>query len=200
VIDSERRYYHRRAAEYDHWYLGTGRFADRRRPGWFQELRALTSALGALAPARVLDVACGTGFLTRHLRGRVVGVDQSPAMLEVARARAPTVEFREGDALGLPFADRSFDRVLTGHFYGHLRRAGRERFLAEARRVADELVVVDSARRPGAPPDGQDERALSDGSRHRVYKRHFTPEDLLRELEGGRVLLSGQWFVAVISA
>jgi hypothetical protein len=34
-------------------------------------------------------VACGTAFLTRHLRGEVVGLDQSPAMVEVASARLP---------------------------------------------------------------------------------------------------------------
>jgi ubiquinone/menaquinone biosynthesis C-methylase UbiE len=50
-----------------------------------------------------------------------------------------------GDALRLPFADRSFDRVLTGHFYGHLGPDEREAFLREASRVAAEFVVVDSA-------------------------------------------------------
>jgi SAM-dependent methyltransferase len=43
---------------------------------------ALTAAL---EPIRTLDVACGTGFLPRHLRGDVVGIDQSPAMSEIAR-------------------------------------------------------------------------------------------------------------------
>ena len=70
-------YYDRRAPEYDEWWFGTGLHADRDRPGWEEEVDALIRALAALPPARTLDVACGTGFLTRHLPGEVVGLDQS---------------------------------------------------------------------------------------------------------------------------
>jgi hypothetical protein len=45
----------------------------------------------------------------------------------------------------LPFAAGAFDRLVTAHCYGHLVEADRLAFLAEARRVARELVVVDSA-------------------------------------------------------
>ena len=38
-----------------------------------------------------LDVACGTGFMTQHLPGRVVGLDQSLSMLQVARTRVPAL-------------------------------------------------------------------------------------------------------------
>jgi ubiquinone/menaquinone biosynthesis C-methylase UbiE len=55
------------------------------------------------------------------------------------------VTFVRGDAFWLPFPDSSFERVLTGHFYGHLEAPERQAFLAEARRVARELVIVDSA-------------------------------------------------------
>ena len=75
----------------------------------------------ALAPARTLDVACGTGFLTRHLRGEITALDQSERMLEIAAERVPEAMLVSGDALALPFADGSFDRLFTGHFYGHLR-------------------------------------------------------------------------------
>ena len=68
-------------------------------------------------------------------------------MLELASARVPDAGFVQSDALRLPFADGTFDRVFTSHFYGHLEEAERVRFLAEARRVAPELVVVDSALR-----------------------------------------------------
>jgi hypothetical protein len=51
--------------------------------------------------------------------------------------------------LHLPVARNSFERALSGHFYDHLPPAEREMFLGEARRVAAELVVVDSALRPG---------------------------------------------------
>jgi ubiquinone/menaquinone biosynthesis C-methylase UbiE len=94
-----REYYHRRAPEYDDWYLGSGRFHQEERPGFDGELAETTRVLAALRPARVLDVACGTGFLTRHLRGDIVGLDQSEAMLGIARNQVPTASFVQGDAL-----------------------------------------------------------------------------------------------------
>lgn len=70
-------YYDRRAPEYDEWYLGSGRFAERDRPGWDKEMEALRRTLEALPPAKTLDVACGTGFLTRHLPGEIVGLTRA---------------------------------------------------------------------------------------------------------------------------
>jgi ubiquinone/menaquinone biosynthesis C-methylase UbiE len=69
-----------------------------------------------LPAARTLDVACGSGFLTRHLRGVVVGVDQSAKMVALTQSRLPQGVAMVGDGLGLPFADRAFDRVITGTF------------------------------------------------------------------------------------
>jgi demethylmenaquinone methyltransferase/2-methoxy-6-polyprenyl-1,4-benzoquinol methylase len=192
-------YYDRRAPEYDHWYRGVGLYAERDRPGWHGEVDALVRALEGLPPARTLDVACGTGFLTRHLPGEVVGLDQSESMLEEARRQAPGATFVQGDALELPFEDASFGRVFTGHFYGHLEGADRERFLGEARRLAPELVVVDSALREDVEPEEQQERILNDGSRWEVYKRYFEPDALAAELGGGETLFAGRWFVAVRS-
>ena len=192
-------YYDRRAPEYDEWYRGVGQYAERDRPGWHDEVDALTRALAELPPGRTLDVACGTGFLTRHLPGEVVGLDQSESMLEEARRQVPNVEFVQGDALGLPFEDGSFDRVFTGHFYGHLEGAERERFLADARRLAPELVVVDSALRDDVGAEEQQERILNDASRWEVYKRYFEPRALADELGGGETLFAGRWFVAVCS-
>jgi demethylmenaquinone methyltransferase/2-methoxy-6-polyprenyl-1,4-benzoquinol methylase len=192
-------YYDRRAREYDDWWLGTGRFAERDRPGWEEEVEALTGALAALPPARTLDIACGTGFLTRHLPGEVVGLDQSPTMIDEARRQAPEATFVQGDALELPFEDGSFDRIFTAHFYGHLEGEDRERFLREARRVARELVVADSALRDDVEPEEQQERILNDGSRWEVYKRYFTAEGLAAELGGGEIVFAGRWFVALRS-
>ena len=190
-------YYERRAAEYDDWWLGKGLFANRDRPGWDEEAAALTRTLEALPPARTLDVACGTGFLTQHLRGELTGLDQSASMLELARTRFPEGRFVQGDALELPFTNASFERVLTSFFYGHLEEDDRESILREARRVASELVVVDSALRDEGEPVEWQERVLNDGSRWRVYKRFFDPDLLADELGGGRTLFAGRWFVAV---
>jgi ubiquinone/menaquinone biosynthesis C-methylase UbiE len=192
-----KEYYDARAAEYDEWYTGAGLFAARERPGWHEAVRALEQAVSSLPPARTLDVACGTGFLTRHLTGEITGLDQSERMLEIARERVPRAEFVRGDALSLPFADGSFDRVFTGHFYGHLEDGAREVFLAEARRLAPELIVVDSAVRPDHEREEWQTRVLGDGSRHQVYKRYFDPGELAAELGGGAVLHASDWFVMV---
>jgi SAM-dependent methyltransferase len=187
-------YYEKRAGEYDDWWLGTGLFASRSRPGWHEDVSALRSVLRALEPARTLDLACGTGFLTRFLPGYVVGVDQSASMLEIARSRRPDAAFVQGDALE-PRA--GFERIFSGHFYGHLDEAQRARFLALPHQ---ELVVVDSALRPDGVDEDWQERVLDDGSRHRVYKRWFTADGLAAELGGGEVLHDGPWFVAVRSS
>ena len=194
-----RKYYDRRAPEYDDWYLGTGLFAERDRPDWKEEVEELTRVVAGLPAGRTLDVACGTGFLTRHLRGDVVGVDQSESMLDEARRRAPRATFLRGDALALPVPNAGFDRVFTAHFYGHLEAPERETFLGEARRVASELVVVDSSRVATGQDEAVQERVLNDGSRWQVYKRWFTAERLAAELGGGETLFAGRWFVAVRS-
>jgi ubiquinone/menaquinone biosynthesis C-methylase UbiE len=190
-------YYDRRASEYDDWWLGTGLHAERVRPGWDEEVDVLAELVASLPAARTLDVACGTGFLTRHLRGDVVGLDQSERMLSFARDQAPDATFVHGDALALPFEDGSFDRVFTSYFYCHLEEPERERFLAEARRVAPELVVVASVPGAGDPVERYEERQLEDGSRWTVFKRVFTGEQLAAELGDGEVLHEGRWFVVV---
>ena len=72
-------------------------------------------------------------------------------------------------------------------------------FLRDARRVARELVVLDAALRDEVEPEEWQERTPNDGSRHRVYKRFFTPDPLAAELGGGRALHPGRGFVTVAS-
>ena len=189
-------YYHARAREYDDWWLGRGLYAERERPGWEEELAELTATLGNLPPARTLDVACGTGFITQHLPGDVTGLDQSDAMVAIAGERIPDATFVVGDALDLPFEDGAFDRVFTSYFYCHLEEEDRLRFLAEARRVARELIVVGSRALPGEARAQWQERVLQDGTRWQVFKRVFDPDELAAELDG-EILHLGRWFVAV---
>jgi SAM-dependent methyltransferase len=75
----------------------------------------LVAAAGVSPGQRVLDVACGTGVAARaaaDVGATVVGLDLNEAMLAVARRLRPDVEWRQGDAAELPFADNSFDTVL----------------------------------------------------------------------------------------
>lgn len=189
-------YYQARAPEYDDWWRAERLYAPSP-PGWTEERDLVVEVVRKLSPRRTLDVACGTGFITRHLRGEVVGLDQSDAMIAVAARQAPQAAYVCGDAFDLPFADGSFDRVFTSHFYGHFEDPERERFLREARRVGSELVVLDAALQGGRERAEWQERVLRDGSRWTVYKRFFSPGGLLAELGGGRILHSGRWFVTV---
>jgi hypothetical protein len=93
---------------------------------------------------------------------------------------------------------KAVTRLFAGHLYGHLEPPERGRFLVEARRVADELVILDSGHPPGAPAEEWQTRSLWDGSPHTVYKRHFDIDLLLAEV-GGEPLFGGDYYVLVRS-
>jgi ubiquinone/menaquinone biosynthesis C-methylase UbiE len=112
-------------SDHDHWQL------DGTAPELYQRylVPAITSIWAADLIDRtrpkpgesVLDIACGTGAVTRQAAervgtGRVVGLDLNHGMLAVARSVPKTgpesIEWLEGSALSLPFADNSFDLVL----------------------------------------------------------------------------------------
>jgi len=91
-----------------------------------------------LAPdAQVLDVGCGTGDLSIEIFEKtaapVVGIDFCRPMLELAKKKAPQLRFIEGDALRLPFADRSFDCITIAFALRNLSSV--EEGLAELKRV-----------------------------------------------------------------
>jgi SAM-dependent methyltransferase len=79
----------------------------------------VAEAAGIRPGDRVLDVACGTGVLTREAarragpKGAVTGLDLSPEMLEVAERLGPELRWQQGSADALPFADQSFDAVVS---------------------------------------------------------------------------------------
>jgi ubiquinone/menaquinone biosynthesis C-methylase UbiE len=93
---------------------------------------AYLSLLDIAVGEHILDVGCGSGAVTREIarrvgsRGRVIGLDPSPELLAVARELAQEaglrdrMEFREGDALRLPFPDRSLDVVLCVTVLSHV--------------------------------------------------------------------------------
>ena len=124
----------------------------------------------ALRPGgSALDIACGSGKLTAELArlaqgGRVVGLDFSPQMLEIARRAQPLIEFIEGDALNLPFDDASFDASTIA--FGLRNLADPVRGLREMRRVTrGRAVVLEFVR----PPKG------IVGAAYRVYLKTLLP-------------------------
>lgn len=96
----------------------------------------LLDAAGVKRDTQVLDIACGPGFVASAAvdRGAVAsGVDFSPAMLAVARAREGRIRFEVGDAEVLPFADGVFDAVVANFGIHHVPQPARA--LREAFRV-----------------------------------------------------------------
>jgi SAM-dependent methyltransferase len=101
-----------------------------------QTADALLDAAGVSSGTRLLDVATGPGFIAASAAARgaqVTGLDFSPAMIELARARHPLIEFREGDAEALPFDAASFDAVVMN--FGMLHLARPDAAIAQAHRV-----------------------------------------------------------------
>jgi len=134
--------------------------------GW---RRRAARETGLMPGGSALDVACGSGKLTAELAklarpgGRVVGLDFSPQMLEVARRDHPGIEFIEGDALTLPFEDASFDAATIA--FGLRNLADPVRGLREMTRVARRAVVLEFVRPP---------RGLAGGA-YRVYLLTLLP-------------------------
>jgi SAM-dependent methyltransferase len=101
-----------------------------------QVIEPLLDAAAVRSGTRVLDVATGPGYVAAAAArrgGRALGMDFAAAMVAEARRQNPGVEFKEGDAEALPFADGSFDAVVMN--FGLLHLGGPERALAEAARV-----------------------------------------------------------------
>jgi len=135
--------------------------------GW---RRRAARETGLVAGGSALDVACGSGKLTAELakiagpHGRVVGLDFSPEMLAIARREHPGLEFTDGDALNLPFADDSFDAATIA--FGLRNLADPVRGLREmARVVTRRSVVLEFVK----PPRGVI------GSAYRAYLRTILP-------------------------
>jgi ubiquinone/menaquinone biosynthesis C-methylase UbiE len=124
------------------------------------EQEAMASSLSACAVTAdmaVLDVACGPGIITCALAAqanRVVGIDLTPAMVAQAKERQEAagltnVTWQVGNATDLPFADGSFDRVVTRYSFHHMPAPAAA--LAEMKRVCrpdGRVVVIDATPSP----------------------------------------------------
>jgi SAM-dependent methyltransferase len=101
-----------------------------------QAVEPLLDAVHAGPNVRLLDIATGPGYVAAAAARRgasVTGVDFAPAMVQQARRLHPDLDFREGDALHLPFEPATFDAAITS--FGLLHFDQPERALAEMRRI-----------------------------------------------------------------
>ncbi len=124
---------------------------DSMRQGFFSEAvrdRALTVA-GVRAGERAADLGAGSGFLTEALLATgldVIAVDQSPAMLDVMRAKfgPDAADYRVGTAEALPVEDSSVDHAFANMFLHHVDDpAAAIREMARILRPGGRLVITD---------------------------------------------------------
>jgi SAM-dependent methyltransferase len=182
-------YYAARAPEYDAIYRKPERQAD---------LRAIEKWVASkFAGARVLEIACGTGYWTQFIAPvarQVTGLDAAPQTMEIARQRVRglNVEFVVGDAY-VPPRSLGFDAAFCGFWFSHVPRVRQREFLLglnAALRPGSRVVMLDNRYVEGSstPVSERDAdgntyqaRKLADGSAHRVLK-NFPTEQELRSL------------------
>ncbi len=194
AIDSSMHsYYAARAPEYDSIYLKPERQAD---------LRALEHWLPSVfSGARVLEVACGTGYWTQFLApvaSSILAIDAAPETMAIARSRVAgdTVQFLVGDAYALPRRAEKFDAAFAGFWFSHVPKERQREFLVglnASLKHGAKVVLLDNRYVEGSSSplaerdvDGNtyQTRKLADGSTHRVLK-NFPSENELHALAAG---------------
>ncbi len=164
-------YYRARAAEYDRWWLRSGRFdrGPEANARWFAEAARLEEILAAFAPrGEVLELACGTGLWTRHLvayADRVTAVDAAPEVLAINRARLASTTAPTGAAARIRAADvrylqadlfswspeppAAYDACVFAFWLSHVPEDRFTRFwetVAAALKPSGRVLFIDSAR------------------------------------------------------
>ena len=182
-----RSYYAARAPEYDRVYMKPERQAD---------IRVLQQWLPPqFAGARLLEVACGTGFWTQFIApvaSEVVALDAAAETLRIAetRVQSPNVKFLVGDAYHLPQDQGQFNAAFLGFWFSHVPKRRQREFLENlARRLTagakvvllDNLYVEGNSHRiteQDQEGNTYQKRQLDDGSTHLVLKNFPTQAEL----------------------
>lgn len=185
-------YYRRRATEYEAIYAKPERQEDLAR------LRELIPA--RLERARVLEIACGTGYWTSLIArtaANVVATDMAEETLRIAAAKplpAGKVRFEIADAYALPASLGRFDAAFAGFWWSHVPRSRISAFLLSlharlesgARVLLLDNRYVEGSSTPLAGFDTEGNtfqmRTLADGSSVRVMKNFPSEDDLRRVL------------------
>ena len=201
-------YYAARAPEYDRIYLKPERQAD---------LRAIEHWLPPkFAGARVIEVACGTGYWTQFIApvaARVLALDTAPETMAIARSRVPEakVEFLPGDAYALPQHAGRFDAAFAGFWLSHVPKTRQREFLlglAARLEPGAKVVFLDNRYVEGSstPLTARDAagntfqtRQLVDGTTHKVLKNFPSEAELLDLVAGigaGAVFTTWEYYWA----
>jgi demethylmenaquinone methyltransferase/2-methoxy-6-polyprenyl-1,4-benzoquinol methylase len=186
-------YYAARASEYDRIYLKPERQAD---------LRAIEDWLPQkFAGARVIEIACGTGYWTKFIAPvsmHMLALDTAPETIDIAKSRVPDgkVDFLIGDAYALPQQSGQFDAAFAGFWFSHVPKTRQREFLCglAARLEPGAKVVfldnryVEGSNSPVTSRDAEGNtfqtRRLGDGSTHKVLKNFLTEAELLELVAG----------------
>ena len=187
-------YYAARAREYERIYAKPERQSD---------LRKLEAMIPAHFTGRsVLEIACGTGYWTRHIArtaGRILATDLTEETLEVARGKdlpGAKVRFAIADAFDLPAAEGPFDGAYAGFWWSHLRHSQCRPFLASLNRclapgsvvvLMDNLYIAGSSipvSRRDVEGNTWQARKLDNGSAHEVLKNFPSESQLMDHVAG----------------
>ena len=184
-----RRYYAKRASEYEAIYAKPERQAD---------LAAMTTrALDTFRSRRVIEIACGTGWWSRHIASVATSLDAldiNEETLAIARTKPVTAgvaRFTIGDAYAPPMPSQPYDAAFAGFWWSHVLKRDLSRFLKGLHRVLapgakvaflDNNYVEGSSTlvsRVDANGDSWQARKLADGSTHEVLKNFPSAHELL---------------------
>lgn len=201
LIDEQTAYYRARAAEYDEWFLRTGRYdrGEAHRQQWNGELDLIRKFLEGLAPlGDAFEIACGTGLWTHHLAklsDSLTALDSVEETIALNREKneKAQIQYLVADAFDWE-PESKYDTVFFGFWLSHVPEDRFESFWATIHRALKPngtVVFVDSlkAQRSTAndhhPLDdtGVVRRRLNSGESYRIVKRFYEPGQLLSRLE-----------------
>jgi len=205
ILQDQIDYYRARAAEYDQWWFRSGRYdrGPELNARWHAETAAVDAALAdwlaERRPRDVLELACGTGLVTRHLAPRadhVTALDASSEVLAINRARVArdNVEYVEADLFAWR-PQRQYDAVVFSFWLSHVPPDRFDAFwamVAQALAPGGAAYLIDSAfdrtstakdHVLAARDDGVVTRKLNDGREFRIVKMFYEPAPLTARLQ-----------------